>query len=87
MYVRIAPCIRSALARTPTSSCQMKKERGGQSVADNRQQILTERRKNKMTYSERLANYERDKASIPRYEKDGKTYEAVLRELAKKWRI
>lgn len=56
-------------------------------MADDRQRTLTERRKNKMTYSERLANYERDKSSIPRYANDGKTYEAVMRELAKKWRI
>lgn len=40
-----------------------------------------------MTYSERLANYEKEKAQIPRKERDSKTYEAVLRELAKKWRI
>lgn len=48
------------------------------------QKTLTDRH---MTYSERLANYHRDKAQIPRRENDSKTYEAALRELAKKWRI
>lgn len=41
----------------------------------------------KMSYAERLANYEREKAQIPRMERDAKTYEQVLKELAKKWRV
>lgn len=40
-----------------------------------------------MSYAERLANYEREKAQIPREDRDSKTYEAVLKALAKKWRI
>ena len=40
-----------------------------------------------MSYGERLANYEREKAQIPRMERDAKTYEAVLKQLAKKWRV
>lgn len=41
----------------------------------------------KMTYGERLANYEREKAQLPRMARDQKTYEAMLKELAKKWRV
>lgn len=41
----------------------------------------------KMSYSERLANYELEKAQIHRNEMDYKTYEQVVRTLAKKWRI
>lgn len=41
----------------------------------------------KMSYGERLANYEREKAQIPRMERDAKTYEAMLKALAKKWRV
>lgn len=41
----------------------------------------------KMSYGERLANYELEKAQIPRMERDAKTYEAVLKQLAKKWRV
>ena len=40
-----------------------------------------------MSYSERLANYEREKMQIPRIAGDSKTYEAALKALAKKWRI
>ena len=40
-----------------------------------------------MSYGERLANYEREKTQIPRVERDAKTYEAMLKALAKKWRI
>lgn len=41
----------------------------------------------KMSYGERLANYEREKAQIPRMARDQKTYEAMLKALAKKWRV
>lgn len=41
----------------------------------------------KMRYSERLANYEREKMELPRVTNDVKTYEAALKALAKKWRI
>ena len=41
----------------------------------------------KMTYGERLANYEREKAQLPRTARDQKTYEAMLKALAKKWRV
>lgn len=41
----------------------------------------------KMSYGERLANYEREKTQIPRVERDAKTYEAMLKQLAKKWRV
>lgn len=41
----------------------------------------------KMSYGERLANYEREKAKIPRMARDQKTYEAMLKALAKKWRV
>lgn len=41
----------------------------------------------KMPYTERLANYEREKMQIPRVTKDQKTYEQVLKMLAKKWRV
>lgn len=40
-----------------------------------------------MPYSERLANYEREKSEIPRLAGDSKTYEAMCKALAKKWRI
>ena len=40
-----------------------------------------------MSYSERLANNEREKMQIPRIAGDSKTYEAALKALAKKWRI
>ena len=40
-----------------------------------------------MAYSERLANYEREKAEIPRMARDAKTYEAMCKALAKKWRV
>lgn len=40
-----------------------------------------------MPYAERLANYEREKAQIPRKERDAKTYEAMCKALAKKWRV
>lgn len=40
-----------------------------------------------LSYAERLACYERDKMALPRWENDSKTYEAALKELAKKWRI
>lgn len=40
-----------------------------------------------MSYGERLANYEREKAQIPRMARDQKTYEAMLKALAKKWRV
>ena len=41
----------------------------------------------KMSYGERLANYEREKAQLPRMARDQKTYEAMLKALAKKWRV
>lgn len=41
----------------------------------------------KMSYSERLANYEKEKMLLPRYIKDHQTYENALRLLAKKWRV
>ena len=41
----------------------------------------------RMTYSERLANYEREKMLLPRHIKDNQTYENALRLLAKKWRV
>lgn len=41
----------------------------------------------KMTYTERLAQYEKDKMQLPRTINDSKTYEATLKALAKKWRI
>lgn len=40
-----------------------------------------------MTYFERLANYEREKMQIPRMVNDYKTYEAMLKALAEKWRV
>lgn len=46
-----------------------------------------EREIEKMSYGERLANYEREKMEIPRTANDSKTYEAALKALAKKWRI
>ena len=33
----------------------------------------------RMTYDERLANYEREKMLLPRYIKDNQTFERVLR--------
>ena len=41
----------------------------------------------KMSYSERLAHYEWEKAQLPRTVNDSQTYDAALRALAKKWRI
>ncbi len=41
----------------------------------------------KMSYGERLANYEREKAQLPRMTRDQKTYETMLKALAKKWRV
>ena len=41
----------------------------------------------KMPYTERLANYEREKMELPRTTNDSKTYEQALRMLAKKWRV
>lgn len=49
--------------------------------ADNKQEVR------KMSYGERLANYEREKSQIPRMARDQKTYEAMLKALAKKWRV
>ena len=43
--------------------------------------------KKTMPYTERLANYERDKARIPRTNNDNKTYETMCKALAQKWRI
>ena len=40
-----------------------------------------------MTYSERLARYEREKMLIPRTANDSKTYEQAVKLLAKKWRV
>lgn len=49
---------------------------------------MEEKQENKkMSYGERLANYEREKAQLPRMERDQKTYEAMLKALAKKWRV
>lgn len=41
----------------------------------------------RMSYQERLANYEREKMLLPRRIKDNQTYENALRLLAKKWRV
>ena len=41
----------------------------------------------RMSYQERLANYEREKMLLPRHIKDHQTYENALRRLAKKWRV
>ena len=41
----------------------------------------------RMSYEERLANYEREKMLIPRRLKDSRTVEQALRMLAKKWRV
>lgn len=41
----------------------------------------------RMSYQERLANYEREKMLLPRHIKDHQTYENALRLLAKKWRV
>ena len=46
-----------------------------------------EKEAERMPYSERLANYNREKMEIPRKAGDSKTYEAMLKALAKKWRI
>lgn len=43
-------------------------------------------RKN-LSYSERIANYEREKSQLPRETNDYKTYEQAVKMLAKKWRI
>lgn len=43
--------------------------------------------KNKMSYSERLANYTREKMQLPRMAGDAKTYEQAVKLLAKKWRV
>jgi hypothetical protein len=48
---------------------------------DNKQEVR------KMSYGERLANYEREKSRLPRMARDQKTYEAMLKALAKKWRV
>ena len=48
---------------------------------------VTERTADAMTYAERLANYNLEKSQIPRTVNDNKTYEAMLRALAKKWRV
>lgn len=40
-----------------------------------------------MPYTERLANYEREKMLLPRMAGDSKTYEAALKALARKWRV
>lgn len=49
--------------------------------------ICETERMRKMTYAERLSNYEREKMQIPRLANDSKTYEQAVRMLAKKWRI
>lgn len=41
----------------------------------------------RMTYSERLAQYEKEKMKLPRAINDSKTYEEALKALAKKWRV
>ena len=41
----------------------------------------------RMTYEERLANYEREKMLIPRMLRDSRTVEQALRALARKWRV
>lgn len=46
-----------------------------------------EKKIKKMSYGERLANYEREKSQIPRATNDSKTYEQKCRMLAKKWRV
>lgn len=54
---------------------------------DGRTQQTSSAKNPNLSYQERLANYERDKLSIPRIAGDTKTYEATLKALAKKWRI
>lgn len=62
-------------------------------MAEPVQPILKTERKNemlytdKMLYTERLANYEREKMLLPRMAGDSKTYEAALKALARKWRV
>lgn len=41
----------------------------------------------RMTYAERLANYEREKMLLPRMINDSKTIEQALKQLARKWRV
>ena len=41
----------------------------------------------KMSYQERLANYEREKMSLQKIIGNGKAYEDALKVLAKKWKI
>lgn len=41
----------------------------------------------RMSYQERLANYEREKMLLPRYIRDNQTFEQALRQLARKWRV
>ena len=41
----------------------------------------------RMSYQERLANYEREKMLLPRYIRDSQTFEQALRQLARKWRV
>lgn len=48
---------------------------------------VSERTIEYMNYAERLANYNLEKMRIPRTVNDSKTYEAMLRALAKKWRV
>ena len=48
---------------------------------------VTERTIEYMNYAERLANYKLEKSQIPRTVNDSKTYEAMLKALAKKWRV
>lgn len=40
-----------------------------------------------LSYGERLANYEKEKMTLPREISDYQTYEAALKALAQKWRI
>ena len=56
-------------------------------MAEPVQPILKTERKNEMPYTERLANYEREKMLLPRMAGDSKTYEAALKALARKWRV
>lgn len=42
---------------------------------------------NRMTYSDRLARYEAEKARLARMDLSNKEYEMALRDAARKWRI
>lgn len=54
---------------------------------DAKRRPTSERPIDTMRYSERLANYEREKMQIIRIANDSKTYETMIKLLAEKWRI